>query len=77
MKKLLIAAILTLSTAHADYIPGPGETALGTLWAGSKDEQFFVAVAKIYMCYKTGDIDDADYYMDVLEAIIHDEPLPD
>jgi hypothetical protein len=77
MKNLLIAATLLISTAHADYIPGPGDDALCTLWAGTKDEQFFVAVAKIYMCYKTDDLDDADYYMDILEAIIHDEPLPD
>jgi len=78
MKKLLIALCLTCTAfAHSGYIPDSLDEEASKLWYGSKDDQVLMCLAKIYICHKAGKIDHADFYMDLLEAIIHDEPLPD
>jgi hypothetical protein len=78
MKKLMIALCLTCTVfANAYYIQDPIDKAFAHLWYGSKDEQVLGTLARIYLSYKADRIDDTDFYMDILEAIIHDEPLPD
>ena len=78
MKKLLIALCLTCTIfAHAGYIPDSLDEEAAKLWCSSKDDQILACLAKIFLCHKAEAIDDADFYMDILEALIHDEPLPD
>lgn len=78
MKKLMIALCLTSATlVHAGWVPDPIDKEFYTLWSGTRDDQIIMTMAKIYICHKAEKIDEADFYMDLLEILIHDEPLPD
>lgn len=78
MKKLMIALCLTCtSLANAVWVPDPIDEEFVKMWWGTKDEQVLACLAKVFLCHKAGNLDAADFYMDVLEALIHDEPLPD